>query len=112
MTATQAVLPDVGPGKFEFGPSSVAQPSPRLSESPPLGDHIMPSSIPVNLFPLSPSSVSSLHPLCPFIISSILKKALWTEVDKSPEEDASFMRTCLCRCLAQNLETAFPPCPS
>jgi len=39
---------------------------------------------------------------------SSLKKALWTEAGRSPDEFASFMRTCLCKCFAQNLDTAFP----
>ena len=37
-----------------------------------------------------------------------LKKALWTEAGRSPDEFASFMRTCLCKCFAQNLDAAFP----
>jgi hypothetical protein len=37
-----------------------------------------------------------------------LKKALWTEAGKSPDEFASFISTCLCKCLAQNFDTPFP----
>ena len=37
-----------------------------------------------------------------------LKKALWTEAGRSPDEFASFMRACLCKCFAQNLDTDFP----
>lgn len=52
--------------------SSKDQPSTRSLGSAPLGDHINPSIIPVNLFILSPRTANSLHPLWPHIISSIL----------------------------------------
>ena len=44
-----------------------------LLASPLLGDHINPSIMPVTFFILSPSTDNSLQPLCPHIISSILK---------------------------------------
>lgn len=58
--------------------------------SPPLGDHINPSIMPVNLFILSPKTANSLHPLCPFIISSILqeRQTCWKQTQYWPQ--ASF----------------------
>lgn len=53
--------------------SSEVQLSTTLAELEPLGDQIKPSTIPANLFMLSPKAASSLQPLCPCIISSILK---------------------------------------
>lgn len=89
--------------------------------------------LPAQLVLSNPSALSSSHPfwkiqmslsltkptkkVCQFYRTdsfynkkqeTYLKKALWREVGKSPDEFASFISTCLCKCLAQNFDTAFP----
>lgn len=63
---------------WELNTSSRGQSSLWPLASPLFGDHINPSTIPVNLSILSPNMANSLRPLCPHIISSILHQGTHT----------------------------------